>query len=278
MNCPRAGPARCHTGLGRYTKEAMLALLSPAKTLDFEALRTPVKASSPALLEQSEELVGLARNLTGPDLMKLMKISKGLATLNVRRFKEFQTPFTEQNAKPAIFAFKGDTYVGFDVEELDAEALAYAQRHVRILSGLYGLLRPLDLIQPYRLEMGIKLANPRGKDLYAFWGDRITEAINASLENERDALVVNLASNEYIKSVKPEKLSARFVHCVFKEVRGGHAKVVGLSAKRARGMMARFICQRRVGDVEGLRGFDEAGYRFQAKHSTDQVLEFHRES
>jgi hypothetical protein len=256
----------------------MLALLSPAKTLNFERLAQPVPASEPALLDQTEQLVKISRTLTGPDLMKLMKISKGLATLNVRRFEEFTTPFTQENAKPAIFAFKGDTYVGFDVDRLDEKALEFAQAHVRILSGLYGLLRPLDLIQPYRLEMGIRLKTDRGKDLYSFWGDRITDAINASLAPKRGALVVNLASNEYIKSVKPEKLSGRFVHCVFKEVRGGHAKVVGLTAKRARGMMARFICQRRVKDLDGLRDFDEAGYRYRPEHSTDEALEFHREN
>lgn len=256
----------------------MLALLSPAKTLDFSPLVAPAKSSEPVLLDQSEQLVQVSRKLTGQDLMKLMKISKGLATLNVRRFKEFQTPFTDDNAKPAIFAFKGDTYVGFDVDRLDEQALDYAQDHVRILSGLYGLLRPLDLMQPYRLEMGIKLKTSRGKDLYSFWGDRITDAINDALEPKRDGIVVNLASNEYIKSVRPEKLKARFVSCVFKEVRGGHARVVGLKAKRARGMMARFICQRRVSEVEALLSFDETGYRYRPEHSTDDVLEFHREA
>jgi cytoplasmic iron level regulating protein YaaA (DUF328/UPF0246 family) len=167
--------------------------------------------------------------------------------------------------------------VGFDVDRLDAKALAYAQDHVRILSGLYGLLRPLDLIQPYRLEMGIKLSNSRGKDLYAYWGARITDAINEDLKGRRGQVVVNLASKEYIKSVKTERLMVPFVECVFKEVRGGQAKVVGFSAKRARGMMARFICQQRPKKVQGLQDFDEAGYRFQPKHSTETVLEFHRE-
>ncbi len=256
----------------------MLALLSPAKTLDFKPLDGEVSHSEPLLLPEAEQLVEVSRQLQASDLMKLMKISKGLATLNVRRFKEFETPFTARNSKQAIFAFRGDTYVGFDVDTLDGATLEFAQGHVRILSGLYGLLRPLDRIQPYRLEMGIKLKTARGKDLYSFWGDRISQAINEALKETPDAVVVNLASNEYIKVVKRDALEARFVDCVFKEVRGGQAKVVGLAAKRARGMMARFICSERISKVEDLKSFDRAGYSFQARTSTEDVLEFHRAS
>jgi len=252
----------------------MLALLSPAKTLDFDPLERPPKHTEPALLERSQALIEVSRTLTSADLMRLMGISKGLATLNVRRFKEFSTPFTLENAKPAIFAFRGDTYVGFDVDTLDTKALTFAQGHVRILSGLYGLLRPLDLIQPYRLEMGIKLKTKLGKDLYGFWGDDITNAINGSLK--RGDFVINLASNEYIKSVKREALAGTFVDCVFKEVRGTTAKVVGLSAKRARGMMARFICTERAEKLDHLKEFSAAGYRYQPKHSSEHSLEFHR--
>ena len=252
----------------------MLALLSPAKTLDFDPLERPLKHSVPALLERSQSLIEVSRTLTSADLMQLMGISKQLATLNVRRFKEFSTPFTSENAKPAIFAFRGDTYVGFDVDTLDAKALTFAQSHVRILSGLYGLLRPLDLIQPYRLEMGIKLKTKLGKDLYGFWGNDITNAINDSLG--RADLVVNLASNEYIKSVKRETLQGTFVDCIFKEVRGGTARVIGLSAKRARGMMARFICTERASSLDDLKAFSAAGYTYQPKHSSEHALEFHR--
>lgn len=253
----------------------MLALLSPAKTLDFDPLERPPKPTLPALLERSEALIEVSRTLTAADLMRLMGISKQLASLNVRRFKEFSTPFTLENAKPAIFAFRGDTYVGFDVDTLDAKALTFAQSHVRILSGLYGLLRPFDLIQPYRLEMGIKLQSKFGKDLYGFWGDDITRAINEALGGDSD-LVINLASNEYIKAVKREGLRGTFVDCVFKEVKGGTPRVVGLNAKRARGMMARFICTERASKLDDLKQFSAAGYSFQPQHSSEHVLEFHR--
>lgn len=252
----------------------MIALLSPAKTLDFDPLERPPQHTQPALLERSQALVDVSRTLKAADLMQLMGISKQLADLNVRRFKEFATPFTIENAKPAIFAFRGDTYVGFDVDTLDAKALTFAQEHVRILSGLYGLLRPLDLIQPYRLEMGIKLKSKLGKDLYGFWGDDITQAINDSLK--RSDLVINLASNEYIKAVKREALSGTFIDCIFKEVKGGTPRVVGLSAKRARGMMARFICTERASKLDDLKQFSAAGYRYQPKHSSEHALEFHR--
>jgi len=252
----------------------MLALLSPAKTLDFDPLERMPQPTQPALLERSQELVEVSRKLTAADLMQLMGISKQLASLNVRRFKEFSTPFTVENAKPAIFAFRGDTYVGFDVDTLDDSALTFAQDHVRILSGLYGLLKPLDLIQPYRLEMGIKLKPKLGKDLYGFWGDDITNAINEALGPSD--LVINLASNEYIKAVRRDGLAGTFIDCIFKEVKGGTPRVVGLSAKRARGMMARFICTERASKLDDLKQFSAAGYRFQPKYSSDHALEFHR--
>ena len=256
----------------------MLALLSPAKTLDFDPVAETYDFTEPDLLNQSKELVEVSRQLKSADLMKLMNISRQLADLNVRRFKAFSTPFSTENAKAAIFAFRGDTYMGFDVDSLDRRALDYAQRHVRILSGLYGLLRPLDLIQPYRLEMGIKLKTERGKDLYSYWGSTITQTINRALGPKAAGAVVNLASNEYIKSVKRDQLSAPFVDCVFKEVRGGQAKVMGLAAKRARGMMARFMCQERVTKIEQLKDFGAGGYEFQPKSSSASVLEFHRAS
>ena len=252
----------------------MLALLSPAKTLDFDPLAQPSVHSLPVLLERSRELVEVSRSLKASDLMQLMGISKQLAELNVRRFKAFSTPFTTENAKPAIFAFRGDTYVGFDVDTLAPKALAFAQDHVRILSGLYGLLRPLDLMQPYRLEMGIKLKSKLGKDLYGFWGGDITSVINDSLGN--NDLVINLASNEYIKAVKREELRGTFIDCIFKEVKGGTPRVIGLSAKRARGMMARFICTEAAQKLDDLKEFSASGYQYQPKHSSEHALEFHR--
>jgi cytoplasmic iron level regulating protein YaaA (DUF328/UPF0246 family) len=256
----------------------MLALLSPAKTLDFDPPARKLSVSQPALLEDATDLAARAQKLGAADLMRLMSISKNLADLNVQRFKDFSPPFSESNAKAAILAFRGDTYIGFDVDSLDDAGVKFAQKHVRILSGLYGLLRPLDLIQPYRLEMGTKFATPKGKDLYAYWGTKITSAINDAVTPKRGGVVVNLASNEYFSSVRLEALKPRLVTCVFKEVRGGQAKVVSFSAKRARGMMARFICEHRLTKVDTLKDFDTSGYVFQPKVSDESTLEFHRKS
>jgi len=254
----------------------MLALLSPAKRLDFEPTGRRATHTRPEMLEDTKRLVRFSRTLTARDLMKLMGISQDLADLNAQRFKDFKTPFTTDNAKPAILAFKGDTYMGFDVDTLDARGLRFAQDHVRILSGLYGVLRPLDLIQPYRLEMGTRLPVNGSDDLYGFWGDRITESLNRAVKPKRGGVIVNLASNEYFGSVRKEKLDARLVTCVFKEVKDGNAKVVAFFAKRARGMMARFICENRINRVEDLKTFASDGYRYNAKASGDDELVFHR--
>ncbi|RMF10062.1 MAG: peroxide stress protein YaaA [Alphaproteobacteria bacterium] len=256
----------------------MLVLISPAKKLDTTIKDSVLPHTQPELIGEAEQLVAVARKLSRGDLGRLMNISDKLADLNYQRFQAFRTPFTPDNAKQGVLAFTGDTYVGLDAGSLNDEDLAYAQDHLRILSGLYGLLRPLDLMQPYRLEMGTKLANPRGEDLYDFWGDRITEAINEAVAGEAEPVVVNLASNEYIKAVKADKLKARFITPVFKVVKDGQARVLGMLAKRARGMMARYIIENRIEDPEQLKGFDADGYRFVAELSDDDRLEFHKPS
>ncbi|MEX1148188.1 MAG: peroxide stress protein YaaA [Sphingomonadales bacterium] len=254
----------------------MLVLISPAKKLDTTIKDSDLDHSQPELLDNAKRLVRVARKLSRADLGRLMHISDKLADLNYQRFKSFTTPFTPDNAKQAVLAFTGDTYVGLDVGSLPRADLEYAQDHLRILSGLYGLLRPLDLMQPYRLEMGTKLANPRGEDLYDFWGDRITNAINSAVAEEKDPVVVNLASNEYIRAVRTDRLKARVVTPVFKEVKDGQAKVIGMVAKKARGMMARHIIRNRIRNVDDLRKFNCDGYRFMASLSDDSRLEFHR--
>lgn len=254
----------------------MLVLVSPAKKLDMTPPDRQLPASEPVFLKETEALVKVSRRLGVGDLKQLMGISDGLAELNRERFRAFSLPFTPDNATPAVFAFRGDTYQGLDVDSLTDDEILYAQDHLAILSGLYGLLRPLDLMQAYRLEMGVKLRNPRGEDLYDFWGDRITDEINRRLAGEKDPIVVNCASNEYWSAVRPKKLKARVVTPVFKEVKGGVAKVVGLMAKRARGMMARHIIRNRIADPEDLKKFSEGGYRFMPELSDGDTLEFHR--
>lgn len=254
----------------------MLALVSPAKKLDMTPRDRGLPHSQPVFLDESEKLVQVARRLGVNDLKQLMSISDNLAELNRERFRAFSTPFTPDNAAPAIFAFRGDTYQGLDADSLSDAEITYAQDHLGILSGLYGLLRPLDLMQAYRLEMGVKLHNPRGEDLYDFWGDRITGEINRRLADAANPVVVNLASNEYFRAVRRDKLQARLITPVFKEVKGGVAKVIGLMAKRARGMMARHIIQNRIDDPADLRKFNAGGYRFMPELSDDDKLEFHR--
>jgi len=200
-----------------------------------------------------------------------------LADLNMQRFQKWRTPFTPANASPALLAFQGDVYQGLQSETLDMDDLAFAQRHLRILSGLYGVLRPLDLMQDYRLEMGTALANPHGRDLYAFWGDTITEALNRTLAEQGDDILINLASQEYFKAVRPEKLAGRIITPLFKERKAGGYKIVSLLAKRARGMMSRFIVDRRISDPEALKTFDVGGYRFNPELSSEHQWSFTRD-
>ncbi len=255
----------------------MLIVLSPAKTLDYESEWSVTESSLPRLLDDSSELIEVCRTLGPQDLSKLMKISDKLAGLNVARFTQWSPDFNKDNSKPAVLAFKGDVYTGLEAEQLGAEDLAFAQQHLRILSGLYGLLRPLDLMQPYRLEMGTKLENPRGKDLYQFWGERITDLVNQDLAEQGDDVLVNLASNEYFKSVQKRKLKGQIVTPVFKDCKNGQYKVISFYAKKARGMMARYIIENRLTDLEQLKAFDTAGYYFSEQESSATELVFKRE-
>tara|TARA_A200000113_G_scaffold224497_1_gene242541 strand:- start:1299 stop:2075 length:777 start_codon:yes stop_codon:yes gene_type:complete len=254
----------------------MLVVVSPAKNLDFESDIPVSQFTQPAMLEDTERLMKVCRTLSPADLSSLMKISDKLATLNANRFAEFSTPFTPDNARQAMYAFNGDVYTGLDAYSLDSETVEYAQKHLRILSGLYGLLRPLDLMQAYRLEMGTKLANSAGKDLYAFWDDRITYMLNKALEAQGDNVLVNLASNEYFKAVKKKSLDGMIITPTFKDCKNGQYKIISFFAKKARGLMARYILENRVEDVEGLKNFDVDGYQFSEEQSSSTELVFLR--
>jgi cytoplasmic iron level regulating protein YaaA (DUF328/UPF0246 family) len=254
----------------------MLVVVSPAKNLDFES-RIPVNDfTQPAMLEDTNRLMEVCRTLSPADLSSLMKISDKLATLNANRFAEFSTPFTIDNARQAMYAFNGDVYTGLDAYTLNEDSVAYAQNHLRILSGLYGLLRPLDLMQAYRLEMGTKLANSDGKDLYAFWDDRITQVLNDAMEEQGDNVLVNLASNEYFKAVKKKQLNGMVITPTFKDCKNGQYKIISFFAKKARGLMARYIIENRVEDVDGLKAFDVDGYVFSEEQSSSTELVFLR--
>ena len=240
----------------------MYFLLSPSKTLDFSDWATPF-TSEPAFLPQAKKLIRQLKKRDAQKLEKLMHISPKLGQLNWQRYQDFSTPFTPQNAKPALLAFKGDVYAAMQVETYNAQDFHYAQKHMRILSGLYGLLKPLDLIQPYRLEMGVKLAGAYGEDLYALWQNPLTQAIN----KEAPSLLVNLASQEYFSAIIPEKLRMPLLHIYFKEKRGDSLKVIGLFAKKARGLMADFAIREKIKKPEALKDFTESGYSYQPKLS-----------
>jgi len=252
----------------------MLVVISPAKTLDFETPARTNIASTPVFLEDSQVLVERMRELAPADIAKLMKISDKLAVLNSTRYETWSLPFTADNAKQALLAFKGDVYTGLDAETLTPKQDEYAQQHLRILSGLYGVLKPLDLMQPYRLEMGTKLSNARGKDLYQFWGDKITDSLNDELE--RNDVLINLASNEYFKSVQPKKLNARIITPVFKDTKNGAQKIISFYAKKARGLMTRYIIENNIDNAEALKDFDVAGYQFEASQSSENEWVFTR--
>lgn len=255
----------------------MLAIISPAKTLDFETKIDGFAFSQPNLTAYSQQLIDVCKPLSPAAVGSLMSISDKLAALNVARFAEWQLEHNEQNAKAAIFAFKGDVYTGLDAESLTAEQIHYAQTHLRMLSGLYGLLKPLDLMQPYRLEMGTKLANPKGKDLYAFWGNVITEHLQQAIDAQGDNILVNLASDEYYGAVKPQNLNATIVKPVFLDEKNGKYKVISFYAKKARGMMVRFMLEQQPTSIEQLKAFNYGGYWFDADSSTATELVFKRE-
>ncbi len=254
----------------------MLITLSPSKGQDFIEPPLTKKYSKPADLANSELLVKELKKIKSKQLQEMMTISENIANLNVGRFKSFTTPFTTKNAKQAVFAFKGDVYSGLDLEKFTEDDYAYAQNHLRILSGLYGCLRPLDLIQPYRLEMKTKLKNDRGDNLYQFWDDRITKSINKELKKQKEAVLINLASNEYFKSIKPKLLEGRLLNITFKETKNGKTRVVAIFAKRARGMMADYIIRNRVEKSEDLKKFKLGGYKFNKALSDDKQWTFER--
>ncbi|HDG1678490.1 peroxide stress protein YaaA [Kluyvera ascorbata] len=254
----------------------MLILISPAKTLDYQSELTTKRFTQPALLEHSQQLIREARKLSAPEIKALMGISDKLADLNATRFHDWHPDFTPDNARQAILAFKGDVYTGLQAETFSEADFDFAQQHLRMLSGLYGVLRPLDLMQPYRLEMGIRLENPRGKDLYQFWGDEITNTLNAALEAQGDDVVINLASDEYFRSVKPKALAGRIIKPVFLDEKNGKFKVISFYAKKARGLMSRYIIENRLSKPEQLTGFDSEGYFFDAENSSAEELVFKR--
>ncbi len=254
----------------------MLILLSPAKALDYETPPHVATCTQPAYLDRSAELIEQLRQLSPAEIAELMHLSDSLARLNFQRYAEWSLPFTPDNAKQAVLAFDGDVYDGLSARTLSAEDLDFAQQHVRILSGLYGLLRPLDLMQPYRLEMGTKFANRAGKDLYAFWGETLLAAINAELDAQAQPVAVNLASEEYFKAAIGRKFAGRLIQPVFEDWKNGQYKIISFYAKRARGLMTRYQVLKRLSDPEDLKGFDSEGYAYAPEVSDETKWVFRR--
>ena len=258
----------------------MIIVISPAKALDYETPPSIPDFTQPAFLDHAAELIGILRQRSPAQVAALMSLSDPLASLNVARYEQWSRPFTPDNAKQAVLAFNGDVYEGLDAPSLQPDELAWAQDHLRILSGLYGVLRPLDLMQAYRLEMGTRLDNAHGKNLYAFWGERITDELNRLLAAEADAgrepILFNLASEEYFKAVKPAQLKGQLVSAAFEEWKGGRYKIISFYAKRARGLMSRYVIQNRIDDIEGLKDFAAEGYAFAAEASEPDRLVFRR--
>jgi cytoplasmic iron level regulating protein YaaA (DUF328/UPF0246 family) len=255
----------------------MLILLSPAKSLDFETPAGVRTATQPVFLDRSEKLVKELQQMTPGDISSLMNISEKLGNLNYERYMDWHTPFTKKNAKQAALAFTGDVYTGLEASGFSAEENKFAQKHLRILSGLYGVLKPLDLIQPYRLEMGTKFRNKGGKDLYEFWGNRITEELNKQLKSLKSDVVINLASNEYFKAINKKDLNARVIAPAFKDLKNGNYKIISFFAKKARGQMAAWIIRNGVTDPEKLKKFRVAGYRYSADMSKPDQPTFIRD-
>lgn len=255
----------------------MLLVISPAKTLDFD---TPVKtkvSTTPDFLNQSQQLIDELLGLAPADISSLMKISDKLGVLNYDRFHSWKTPFNTDNAKQALLAFKGDVYTGLDAESFSAAEFRFAQKHLRILSGLYGLLRPLDLMQPYRLEMGTKFANSAGANLYQFWGDTLTQAVNAQLKKTKSDILVNLASNEYFKSLQRNEINAEIITPVFKDKKNGQYKIISFYAKKARGLMSAYVIKNQLTDVNDLKRFNVDSYNYNESMSSPCDWVFTRE-
>lgn len=240
----------------------ILTIISPAKKLDYGQNLQPIEHSQPEFLDHASELLQDLKTMSPQQLSSLMGLSDKLGALNYERYQAWQRPFSPDNAKQALLAFKGDVYQGLDAESMNDDDLAWAQDNLRILSGLYGLLRPLDLMQPYRLEMGTKFANKRGADLYAFWGNLITDKINEHLKDAKDPVLLNLASNEYFKSVHQEKIHVPIITPVFMDKKNDKYKIISFFAKKARGLMSAFIIKNRISEVEDIKNFDSAGYSY----------------
>lgn len=255
----------------------MLALLSPAKTLDYDSALPTDLHTFPRLLQHSEELIQDCQKLSATEIASLMSVSEKIAQLNVARFQDWQPDFNLANARQALFAFKGDVYTGLDAYQLNDQQIDLAQQQLRMLSGLYGLLRPLDLMMPYRLEMGTKLRNTRGSNLYEFWGEIITQQINMDLLEAESDLLVNLASDEYYKAVKEKQIQAQIIKPVFLDQKNGKYKVISFYAKKARGLMAHFMLEHQPQGAEDLKAFNSEGYYFDADNSTAQELVFKRD-
>ena len=254
----------------------MLMVVSPAKNLDYESPLATEKHTQPQFLDDACELIDQLKTLEPHQVSNLMGISEKLGQLNAERFQQWHTPFTPENARPAALAFNGDVYTGLAAQDFSDKEFDFAQKHLRILSGLYGILRPLDLMQPYRLEMGTKFENKRGKDLYEFWGDIITDALNSELQAD-DGVLVNLASNEYFKSVRKKKLDARMITPQFKDWKNGQYKMISFYAKKARGLMCRYAITNGITRADDLKGFDLAGYRFSEEQSSGDNWTFLRD-
>jgi cytoplasmic iron level regulating protein YaaA (DUF328/UPF0246 family) len=258
------------------SEPAMLFLLSPAKSLDYDTPAITTLHTQPRFKKEAAELIGIMREKTPAQVASLMGISDKLAALNVARYQAWSTQFTAKNSKQAALAFNGDVYDGLNAAGLSEDQLQWAQEHLLILSGLYGVLRPLDWMQPYRLEMGVKLVNPRGKDLYAYWQEKVTSVLNERLVQEKTPVVINLASEEYFKAVDTQALKARVVQCVFEEFKNGAYKIVSFYAKRARGLMMRYAIEKRAKTPQALQKFDLDGYAYDSAASDSGRMVFRR--
>jgi cytoplasmic iron level regulating protein YaaA (DUF328/UPF0246 family) len=254
----------------------MLLVISPAKTLDYDTAPKTRTFTLPDYLDESQHLIERARHWSALDIAELMQVSMKIAELNFDRFEAWHTPFTPQNAKQAVLAFKGDVYTGLDAESFSAADFKFAQSHLRILSGLYGLLRPLDLMQPYRLEMGRKVDTERGKNLYEFWGGQITEGLNRQLHKLKSSYLINLASSEYFKAVKPKLLDGEIITPEFRDWKNGQYKMMGVYAKKARGQLSRFVIQNQLTDPEAMKAFNVDGYAFNQAMSKGNTWVFTR--
>jgi len=254
----------------------MITVISPAKKLNFDAT-SPINAFSQCdFLDNAKTLVGQIKDYSFDEIMNLMGVSENLANLTVQRFNDWKLPFNKHNSKQAVLAFNGDTYTGLEATTFSDDEFKYAQDHLRILSGLYGLLRPLDLIQPYRLEMGTKMDNPLGKNLYDFWGSKIALGLQKAIKDHNSKYIINCASDEYFKAVDLNALGTIVVKPVFKDVKNGIPKVISFFAKRARGMLAKYIIKNRTETIEELKGFNESGYEFQSELSNNKELVYIR--